>query len=107
MFYKKLSVFWENYPQYTPANTIMVDDSEYKTLWNPQGTVCIVKKMEDQTPEELQSYLTTILRGWLATWLGVKDRLSYTMNTPLPIAKDDDSIVVQKWWMAEHMKEIV
>ena len=61
VFYKKLSVFWENYPQYTPENTIMVDDRDYKTLWNPQGTACIVKKMEDQTPEELQSYLTTIL----------------------------------------------
>ena len=100
-------MFWENYPQYTPANTIMVDDSEYKTLWNPQGTACIVKKMEDQTPEDLQSYLTTILQGWLATWLGVKDRLAYTMNMSLPIPKDDDSIGVQKRWMAEHMKELV
>ena len=84
----------ENYPQYTPANTIMVDDSKYKPLWNPQGTACIVKKTKDQTPEELQSYLTTILKGWLDTWLGVKDRLAYTINTLLPVLKDDDSIVV-------------
>ena len=107
VFYKKLIVFWDTYPQYTPTNTIMVDDSEYKTLWNPQGSACIVKKMEDQTPGEMQSYLTTVLKDWLDTWLGVEDRLVYTVSTPLPISKDEDSIAVQKWWMQEHVKELV
>ena len=107
VFYKKLSTFWDLYPQYTPDNTIMVDDSEYKTLWNAQGTACVVKKMEDQTPEEMQSYLTTVVSGWLETWLGAQDRLAYALRTPLPVGKDEESIEARKWWMQEHVKELV
>lgn len=106
VFYKTLTTFWEAYPQYSPANTIMVDDSEYKTLWNPQGTACIVKKMEDQDPGEMQAYLTTILKGWLDAWLGVEDRILYTINTPLPIMKDDDSIAVRRRWMCDHVDKV-
>ena len=59
--------------------------------------------MEDQTPEELQSYLMTVLQGSLATWLGVKDHLGYTIDMLLPIMEEDDKKIVQRRWMYKHM----
>ncbi|KAI5062868.1 hypothetical protein GOP47_0021415 [Adiantum capillus-veneris] len=76
-FYKKLSDFWEKRGQYTATSTILVDDTQYKQLWNSLGTFCIVKNMENQNPTEIQGYLTTTVRSWLMAWLCVEDRLKY------------------------------
>ena len=81
MFYKKLDKFWEKQQvTYILANTLLVDDSGYKCLWNPAGTFLIVKKLEQQSKAEIKTYLTKSLRKWLEKWLVVKDCMAYTVE---------------------------
>ena len=58
VFYKSLNKFWEGEHIYTPTNTILVDDSEYKCAWNSPGTYVIVKKLIKQGKTKMLTYLT-------------------------------------------------
>ena len=60
-------------------------------------------EMEHQSPHKMRCYLSTTFKGWLDTWLGVQDHLAYTINMPLPIPKDDESIAMQRWWVRKYM----
>ncbi|MCO5588615.1 hypothetical protein L7F22_042572 [Adiantum nelumboides] len=53
IFYKKISDLWEKRAQYTATSTILVDDTQYKQLWNPPCTFCIVNNMENQNPTKI------------------------------------------------------
>eukprot|EP00250_Pteridium_aquilinum_P010615 c19518_g2_i1 orf=135-503(-) len=86
--YKKLESFWADQPSDTPANTLLIDDSEYKCVWNPPGTSLIVKKLAEQGRVEMQTYFTEVVCKWLEKWIVAKDRLSFTVNCKLDRSPD-------------------
>ena len=43
LFLKDMAKVWKQFPQYNKSNTLLVDDSEWKTMKNPPETVVIIK----------------------------------------------------------------
>ncbi|MCO5568428.1 hypothetical protein L7F22_022127 [Adiantum nelumboides] len=102
VFYKKLSDFWEKRGRHTATSIVLVDDTQYKQLWNPPGTFCIVKNMKNQNPIEIQGYLTTTVRSWLTAWLCAKDHLKYAQDFVFSRPIDNLSVMVAKRWRLEY-----
>ena len=106
VFYKKLSRFWEDQPTYTATNTILIDDSEYKCVWNPPGTSLIVKKFAEQGEAEMLTYLTKDVWQWLGKWLVVQDRLSFTIDSQLDRSPDFESQRVIGYWKQKYTDRV-
>ncbi|MCO5611940.1 hypothetical protein L7F22_066200 [Adiantum nelumboides] len=102
VFYKKLNDFWEKRAQYNATSTILVDDTQYKQLWNPPCIFYIVKNMENENPTEIQGYLTTAVRSWLMAWICAKDRLKYAQDFVMSGPIDNLSVMVAKRWRLEY-----
>ena len=104
VFYKKLARFWEEHqPTYTSANTLLVDDSEYKCVWNPPGTYLIVKKLAEQGKAEMLTYLTENVCKWLEKWLAAEDRTSFTIQRQLERSPDFESQQVIRYWKGKYV----
>ena len=88
VFFKDLKAFWREYPQFTPANTLIIDDSRYKVYQNEEGTWLLVPKLKDHTEKQRQFFLVDTLADWLFLWLQSEDRQAYTVDNSFETSND-------------------
>lgn len=68
IFLKNLSVVWDKLPEYNAQNTMLVDDSRYKCLRNPEHTYVCPEGFDPEDVNQDPKYLTKVMLPWLYRW---------------------------------------
>ena len=100
IFCKRLSNLWETYPNFNSDNTLLVDDTRYKSMLNPWHTCISPPSFEPEDKEADPFFLTNILMPWLMQWEASKNPAKYAEENMIKNHKDEVSThVMQHYFM--------
>ncbi|MCO5575281.1 hypothetical protein L7F22_029081 [Adiantum nelumboides] len=81
IFFKHLNDFWNKCNgQFGPQNTLLVDDSLYKCIFNFSGNCCIVPAFGSPNDTTQRPFLTHKLAPWLYKYLQTGDRMQFVIG---------------------------
>ncbi len=87
LYLKPIEFIFEKYPDRNASNTLIVDDSEYKMLFNPnENCICPKPWSEDDVDDE---ELLTVLQPWLEGLVMAEDLQKYVKQHPMSTPVDN------------------
>lgn len=101
IFLKLLRTVWKKYPQFNAQNTILVDDTRYKSLKNDYESCVCIRSYEPKYYDPAKpKYLMDVIFPWLCGWIEDKFPTAYSRRTPLFDVEDDISSFVAEYFVA-------
>ncbi|MCO5561074.1 hypothetical protein L7F22_014695 [Adiantum nelumboides] len=100
IFLKKLQRVWKKHPQFNASNTILLEDTRYKSLKNDYDNCLSIRSFDPGMEREGSLYLTDIVEPWLLEWIRAPCPLAYCRKHPLFDVEDDLSPLVATYFVA-------
>lgn len=92
IFLKCLSDFWAvTKGQYHANNTLLVDDSRYKSMQNPWHYCICPTSFDPEDPDQDPNYMMSTLLPWLLRWNAAKDYPKYATKSMIFNSNDNVS----------------
>ena len=93
-FLEEAADSWEKHPQFNASNTMLVEDTCYKSFKNDYLNCLPVRSFEPEVELENSSYLANVVEPWLAEWIRDPCPLAYCRAHPMFNVEDDLSPLV-------------
>ncbi|MCO5599543.1 hypothetical protein L7F22_053649 [Adiantum nelumboides] len=100
VFLKKLQRVWEKHPQFNTSNTILLEDTRYKSLKNDYDNCLLIRSFDPGVEPKGSLYLVDIVEPWLLEWIIAPCPLAYCEKHPLFNVEDDLSPLVAEYFVA-------
>ncbi|MCO5553165.1 hypothetical protein L7F22_006686 [Adiantum nelumboides] len=100
IFLKKLQRVWGKHPQFNASNTILLEDTRYKSLKNDYDNCLFICSFDSGVKPEGSSYLADIIKPWLLEWIRAPYPLFYCRKHSLFDVEHDLSPLVAEYFVA-------
>lgn len=100
VFLKNMKTVWEQHPEFDATNTLLVDDSRYKSLKNDYANCLAVRSywaavVNDNFP----LYLMHEVLPWLLQWIHDTCPTAYSRKHPMFDVEDDVSPIIASYFV--------
>ena len=85
MYLKTLDTFWQLFPKFSSANTLVLDVSLYRMYFNDLACYLILLELEKQTEVQWESFLKDDVATFVLQWAESNDRAKTVKECPLDI----------------------
>ena len=99
VFQKKLQTVWEKHPEFNASNTLLLEDTHYKSLKNDYDNFLAIRAFEPEVEPDGSSYLVDLVEPWLLEWIRDPCPLAYCRTHPFFDVEDDLSPLVANYFV--------